>query len=143
MRTVNLNVDYTGGDIVDDIIECNTKLYGGANRRFIRVDLTRDDLPKTDLVLCRDCLVHFPYSRIFAALGNIKRSGSGYLLTTTFPEKGPNEDIPTGAWRPINLQLPPFRFPLPMQVINEGHPDADYRDKSLALWRVTDIPDFG
>lgn len=142
MRTVNLDVDYTGGDIVDEIIERNAELYGGAKRKFIRVDLIRDDLPKADLVICRDCLVHFPYSAVFAALRNIKRSGSAYLLTTTFPEKGANEDIPTGAWRPLNLELPPFRLPPPLKVINEGHTDAEFRDKSLSLWRIVDIPDF-
>ena len=142
IKNVNLNIDYIGGDIVEDIIDRNTRVYGNAQRRFIRIDLTQNELPKADLVLCRDCLVHFRYSRIFAALRNIKRSGSGYLLTTTFPEEGLNQDIPTGAWRPINLQLAPFRFPLPIRVINEGHPEADYRDKSLALWRIADIPDF-
>ncbi len=143
MRTVELDLDYTGADIVAEMIERNAAVYPGAKRRFVRLDLTRDELPRVDLVLCRDCLGHLPYAAIFEALGNVKRSLSAYLLTTTFADRRANEDVPTGAWRPINLRLAPFRLPAPIKLISEEHPDASYRDKSLGLWRVADIPDYG
>ena len=142
MRTVELDVDYTGADIVAEMIERNATLYAGAKRRFVRLDLTRDELPRVDLVLCRDCLGHLPNAAIFDALRNVRRSASSYLLTTTFAERRANEDIPTGAWRPINLRLPPFGLPPAIEVISEKHPAVGYRDKCLALWRIADIPDF-
>jgi hypothetical protein len=142
MRTVKLDVDYTGADIVAEMIERNAALYAGARRSFVRLDLTRDELPRVDLVLCRDCLVHLPYAAIFDALANVKRSASAYLLTTTFADRRANEDIPAGAWRPINLRLPPFGFPPAIEAIDERHPAVDYQDKCLALWKVADIPDF-
>jgi hypothetical protein len=49
-------------------------------------DLTRDPLPKVDLVLCRDCLVHLSFDDIYESLDNLRRSGSMLLLTTTLAE---------------------------------------------------------
>jgi hypothetical protein len=140
MKTLELDVSYTGADIVGDVIEINERCYAGVRRRFVRLDLTRDDLPKADLVLCRDCLVHFSYADISRALANIRRSGSTYLLTTTFPDRTANEEIPTGSWRPINLQRPPLNFPPPLESIREGYWSEDHGRKDLSLWRIADIP---
>jgi hypothetical protein len=142
MKMVEMDIQYTGGDIVDELIQKNESQYGSENRKFICIDLIRDSLPKADLVLSRDCFVHFSYSHIFRALKNIKNSGSTYLLTTTFISRNKNFDIPTGSWRPINLYLSPFNFPLPLKMIDEKNPSDEYRDKNLGLWKVTDIPDF-
>jgi hypothetical protein len=92
-----------------------------------------------DLVLCRDCLVHLSSKDAVAALRNLKRSGSTYLLATTFPEHTDNPDVITGYWRPINLELPPFALPRPMLMINEGCPERGGADKSLGLWRIADL----
>jgi len=46
-------------------------------------------------------------------LRNIRRSGSAYLLVTTFPDRKENVDIITGNWRPLNMEKPPFNFPRP------------------------------
>lgn len=142
MKSVGLDIDYTGGDIVDELISDNQRLYGRDGRRFVHLDLLQDTLPQVDLILCRDCLVHFSYEHILQALSTIKGSGSKYLLTTTFIEREKNEDIPTGGWRPINLQRPPFGFPEPLRLIDERCPDDGYRDKHLGLWKTADIPIF-
>lgn len=140
MKLVKLDVDYTGGDIVDEMIRINQEQFGDDRHRFISLDLLRDVLPRADLVLCRDCLVHFSYQHAFQALKNIKGSGSTYLLTTTFVAREKNEDITTGAWRPVNLQLPPFNFPPPITLIDEKCPLPRYPDKRLGLWKTADIP---
>jgi hypothetical protein len=95
-----------------------------------------------DLILCRDCLVHLSLADIDAALKNIARSGSTYLAATTFPGRGVNPDIKTGGWRPLDLQAHPFYFPEPLAIINEQCTEAAglYADKSLAVWRVIDLP---
>ena len=44
-----------------------------------------------------------------------------------------NSDIPTGAFRELNLQLPPFSLDKPLRVIDdwiEGHPV-----RRLGLWK--------
>jgi hypothetical protein len=136
---------YEGGDIVEQIVNTNHNRYGCATRSFRTIDLLRDPLPAADLILCRDCLVHFSFIDIFAAVSNLKRSGSKYLLTTHYASEWPNDDIRTGRWRPLNLTRPPFNFPPPLFVIDEESTEADgrYKDKHLALWRLEDLPESG
>jgi hypothetical protein len=142
MRVVDMDIDYIGGDIVGELIQKNKRQYRRKSRRFLELDIMLDDLPRVDLLLCRDCLVHFSIQDVYRALRNVKRSGSTYVLTTTFVDERPNEEIQTGGWRPINLQLPPFRFPTPARLINEHCPVDGFRDKHLGLWRTSDIPDY-
>lgn len=140
MRAVDLGkIQYLGGDIVKELVARNQQ-YESAGVRFRHLDLLSDDLPQVDLILCRDCLVHLSFAHAFQALQNMWRSGSTYLLTTTFPHKTENQDIETGTWRPLNLEASPFRFPQPMQILSEGYDEGTaYADKSLALWRLADI----
>lgn len=141
MRTVDLGpVRYVGADIVPELVMANRRKYG-AGRRFLCLDLTRDRLPRADVILCRDCLVHLSLAEIDAALRNFGRSGATWLITTTFVDRTANTDIETGDWRPINLQLPPFDFPAPLQTIDERSTGlgGTQRDKRLGIWRLSDI----
>jgi hypothetical protein len=143
MRLVDLNgIDYLGADIVEALIAQNQNRYGHfPNVRFKVLDLLADPLPRMDLVLVRDCLVHFSNQNIQKALENIKRSGSTYLLTTTFTQLIRNKDIITGEWRPVNLQSAPFLLPPPMLLIEEQMETSDeiLLSKALGLWRVADL----
>lgn len=98
-------------------------------------------MPKSDIVIIRDCLVHFSYEDIFNAIKNIKSSGSKYLLTTTFTNNHFNHDIVTGHWRRLNLLEKPFNFPSPILVINENctEGNGESKDKSMALWEIDKI----
>lgn len=112
MKHVDLNnTDYTGADIVEELIQGNIARYERDGIRFKHLNLINDKLPKVDLVFCRDCLMHFAFADIARALDNVCRSESKYFLTTTFVGKHKNRDISTGSWRPINLELPPFWVP--------------------------------
>jgi hypothetical protein len=135
-------VDYTGADIVAGLVVRNEERYAAPGRRFLRLDLIQDALPRADVVLCRDCLVHLNYPQIFATFANLRRSGSRFLLTTTFVELDANADVDTGDWRPLNLCLPPFRLPEPEALIVEGCTEVGgaYADKALGLWRIADLP---
>jgi len=134
-------VDYLGADIVPGIVARNSELFGKAGRAFAVLDLTRDRLPRADLVLCRDCLVHFSFDNVHRGLRSIVGSGSRYLLTTTFPAELVNQDIEDGDWRPLNLCALPFGLPTPMRLINERCTEADgaYGDKSLGLWEIASL----
>jgi len=141
MKHVDLgNVDYAGADIVTELIDQNAQ-YCMSNIHFCTLDLIKDALPTVDLVFCRDCLVHLSYKDTYLALGNICKSGSTYLLTTTFTGRQCNFNIATGQWRPINLQVSPFLFPPPLKLINEEctQRDGAYSDKAIGLWQVSDI----
>lgn len=139
MKEINLEqLSYTGMDIVPALIEDNNKKFQNRHIKFTVGDLTKDKIPAVDLILCRDCLVHFSYKNIEKALKNIKKSGAKYLLTTSFPLHE-NNDIITGDWRPINLEREPFLLPKPQRVINEKCSEGNgiYADKSLCLWELS------
>ncbi len=144
MRRVDLQgASYVGGDIVHDIIQKNVESYGSIpNVDFQVLDLIESELPKADLIIVRDCLVHLSEEQIHLALENMQRAGIDLILTTTFTEHKTNYDIQTGDWRPINLQHPPYNWPTPLAIFNERctENNGKYTDKSLALWAVDQIP---
>lgn len=143
MQAVDLgDVSYTGADIVPALVARNQRTFGSASRRFDVLDLTRDALPRVDLVLCRDCLVHLSNAHIRDAMENLRSSGSTWLLATTFQAHEQNGDLDDGDWRPLNLERPPFGFPPPVALVNEGCSEHDgaFADKSLGLWRIADLP---
>ncbi|HEX8499568.1 MAG TPA: class I SAM-dependent methyltransferase [Pyrinomonadaceae bacterium] len=128
MSRVDLSgVEYVGADIVPELVESNRARFA---LDFRVLDITRDALPSSDLILCRDCLIHLSHRFCLMALANFRRSGARYLLTTHYPD-AINRDILTGQWRPLNLQAPPFDFPAPLGAIDEGE------GRVLALWRLT------
>ena len=145
MKWINLiGIKYTGGDIVEKMIERNNKKHQKENISFKIIDIVNDELPKSDLIIARDCFVHLPHKDIFSALENIKQSKSKYLLTTHFAWNAPgdNKDIRVGAWRRINFQKDPFNFPYPKHMIIEGNIQSLDRDKTLSLWEIKDIPSY-
>lgn len=142
MKHVELGgVTYIGADIVAALVDENNLRYSREGVSFRRLDLLKDQLPAVNLIFCRDCLVHLSENDIGAALHSICASGSSFLLTTTFPKRRRNRDIATGQWRPLNLQAPPFDFPPPLLLLNEecAQDGGQFKDKSLGLWRVSDI----
>ena len=142
MRHADLgSTTYIGADIITPLIVSHQRLYASDKRTFTKLDIATETLPQVDLILCRDCLPHFSHRLVKRAVNNIKRSRSRYLLTTTFPEHSINKGVFTGSWQPLNLCAPPFKFPSPIRLINEGH-QPPYSDKSLGLWHIPDLPTF-
>jgi hypothetical protein len=142
MKNVDLSkLDYTGADIVDGLIESNRSQYSRDGLDFRKLNLIEDKLPKVDLVFCRDCLVHFSFEDLVKALDNICNSQSEYLLTTTFVGRKDNNDIATGQWRALNLEVAPLLLPQPLRIITEGCTESNgaYADKALGLWKIADI----
>jgi hypothetical protein len=142
MEHVDLDgIAYIGGDIVPSIVEENQRVHETEFRRFRLLDLTHDELPDADVLLCRDCLVHLSYANIRAVLANVARSSIRYLLMTSFPGRGGNRDVQDGDWRTLDFQAPPFSFPEPRLTIVEDceEEEGSYADKSLLAWRVADL----
>ena len=142
MKEIDLSLDhYIGVDIVPEIVAANQRRYASSTVTFLDLDIAADEIPAVDVILCRDCLVHFSFEDAASAIRNLKRSKSIYLLTTTFTQLPDNVDIPTGGWRQMNLEIEPFNFPRPIALIDEkcSHTGGIYADKHLALWRLADI----
>ncbi len=140
MKYVDLGTcAYTGIDIVKELIERNTQLFG-ATKQFKHFNLIENVIDKVDLIICRDMLAHLTYEQIFTVLRNFKKSGSTYLLVTTGLTTMENVDMPnTGECRRLNLELPPFNFPRPLALIKEDVPWEFERGKHLGLWFLDDI----
>jgi hypothetical protein len=136
MRYVDLNgIEYIGADVVLDLIERNRRLYEVKGRSFVVLDITSDPLPPVDVILCRDSLIHLSSRHVRAAIANFKKSNARFLLATTHVTVRENTDIQSGDRRPINLELPPFNFPQPLQAIAE---DVEL-GKHLGLWSLARV----
>ncbi|OLE54401.1 MAG: hypothetical protein AUG51_08330 [Acidobacteria bacterium 13_1_20CM_3_53_8] len=136
MQHVDLGeVEYLGADVVRELIARNRSMYGGKGRDFSLLDITSDELPRADLILCRDCFIHLSFKHIHAAISNFKKSDSTFLLATTHTTVRENTDIASGEGRYVNLQLPPCNFPEPLRLITENHELG----KNLGLWRLEDL----
>jgi len=148
MKTVipNLKIKaYLGVDIVEEVILLNQQhenFIGTPEIYFLNLDITKDILPKADLIFSRDCLVHFSFETIRTILKNFKKSNSKYLLTTTFTSTTrPLVDINDGEWRAVNFTKEPLFLPEPITIINEGCIEGNklFTDKSLGLWDLTKL----
>ena len=128
---------YAGFDIVPDLVEkLQSEARLGSKAQFALADLTVDQLPKVDLILCRDCLVHLSDDLVLQALSRLRASRTRWLLTTTFPDVE-NKRGTTGGWRPINLTKAPFNLPEPLELIIERPdqpPNPNFGRKGLGLW---------
>lgn len=136
MKEVDLtNISYIGADVIDEIIVDNKNKYPDKN--FLVLNLIEDNLPNVDLIFVRDCLGHLCEKDCLKAIQNIKKSGSKYLCTTSFPRLEKNKDITNGSWRPINLLISPFKMN-PIYLINEDCRESfpHYNDKCMLLFNL-------
>jgi hypothetical protein len=124
----NDEIIYTGGDIVKPLIDDNNNKYQNFNTNFIQLDITCDKLPAADLWLCRDVLFHFSNQDIKKAIFNFLNSEIDFILTTTYPRTEVNNDIQTGLFRELNLEIEPFNFGRPILIIE------DSVDRKVSLW---------
>lgn len=145
MSKVDLGeIDYIGADIVDDLIRDNRRKYGSHNRRFVKLDITRDELPRSELIFVRDCLVHLKEDQILAAVRNVISSGSKYFATTTFSNVLFNSEPKTAdRWRPLDLTLPPFNFPHPIFMLDDRSTISSHdAGKYIGVWLIDDLLQF-
>lgn len=140
MKKLDLSdIQYTGVDIVKSLITQNNAQFSTPNIAFNFADASADTLPQVDLILCRDLFLHLYFKDIKSVINNFKRSGSKYLLASTYAQAQENVDRETvnTSFRPINLELAPFNLPKPIVLIKE-----DVNIKYLGLWNLDDIPYF-
>ena len=134
------NLKYAGFDIVPELISELREEFPG--QQFDIHDATSDLLGTYDLILCRDLLVHLTNEQALKVIDNFKKSGSTYLLATTFVNLGTNVELRVPrigvGWRPLNLAVFPFNLGSPISTINENSSEGRgrYQDKSLGLWRL-------
>jgi 2-polyprenyl-3-methyl-5-hydroxy-6-metoxy-1,4-benzoquinol methylase len=134
MATVSLKQDYTGADIVPSVIEKNRAYF--PNHTFVCADATCDELPKADVVICREVLFHLSFADGRRLLENVRQSGAIYLLTTSEESTFINSDIRSGDYRPLNLRKKPFSLPAPIATIGDG---SVMPTRYMGLWKTADL----
>ncbi len=126
----NYILDYTGIDIVEDLLSANQSLLSdvnGLNYRFIHQDLAEQTPPRSDIIFCKDLVNHLCIADIFNVLSSFNESGSSYLLiTSNRGHQNLDAKVMRGNQsRHINLEGPPFLLPEPQ-----------WSDGYLALWQL-------
>jgi hypothetical protein len=136
------SIRYIGGDIVKGLVVENSRKYSDHNTDFMHFDILNDEAPEADVWICREVLLHLSNSLIFEFLRNFSKNRIHYLLVTThykFPE---NFDIPTGAGRPVNLEIAPFNLPKPIDYVEDEIGGG--RPMRMGLWeRETIVRQLG
>ena len=130
------DIEYIGVDIVRPIIEHHKKEYKGSGWTFIQHDIAATPLNiNVDLIFSRQMLQHLSNYETLRVLNHLSRSGSKYLLTTTFLTTDINVDLPTfkqGRFRKENLELLPFALAPPLCVGK----DPGWGTATLGLWEL-------
>lgn len=133
-------LDYTGGDIVRELVETNNEKYRTDRVRFVHLNIIKDPLPQAQLMICRDCLFHFSFADTRLFLENFVKSDIEYLLTTSHlnTQGFVNQDIPMGSFRMIDLFLAPYNFDnQPLARIDDFvHPQPG---REMCLWSKAQI----
>lgn len=137
MKDIKLPCSYIGVDIVPAIIESNER-FGSDRVRFELLDAVSDQLPRSDIALCREVLFHLSFADAKAVLRNMK-STSNWICATSDMDIWFNSNIRTGDFRLLNLCIRPFCLPAPRKFIFDRHTS---RGRVLGVWNVTDMPDF-
>ena len=130
------DIEYTGADIVPDIISHHKKLHHDLPRvRFMQLDIVKSPLNQSfDLILCRDMLQHLWKHDAMKALYHFSQSNSSFLLATTFPDTSQNGDVEKdalgGRKYSYNLELPPFSLAPPICS------SYDWNVEHMSLWSL-------
>jgi len=131
-------LDYTGVDIVESMIQNDSKQYANEKRRFLKLDILEDVLPKADVVLSLYLFIHLSLEDCLKSIKNIKKTGAKYLLVDTYPSVKENKDVQTGMYRPLNLNIAPFFYPEPeykikMKTLEKG------LSQEINLWQIKNL----
>ena len=140
----NSSVKYIGADIVDEIIKKNKKKFNYKNTFFYKKDITKNNLPKTDLFICRDFMFHLSFQDIYIFLNNLKKTNSKYLLISNHfkgkNKKNINRDIISGDFRKIDIFQPPFNFKKNYEMVIDDY--CDGTKKYLYLFKREEFIKF-
>ncbi|MBF0168419.1 MAG: methyltransferase domain-containing protein [Alphaproteobacteria bacterium] len=124
---------YIGLDLVEEQLTGCRRFHAHHPRMLFRAgDITRDPLPRADMILCRDVLTLLPEADILKALELFRNSGASYLAATHFSGSLEPEGA-LGVYRQIDLQAAPFNLPPPQEILSEMQ-----EGKVLGIWQIKD-----
>ncbi len=139
-------INYLGFDIVGELVEKNQKKFENySNITVEKKDILNEPIPCSDLILCRDLIIHFPIESIYSLIRNFILSESKYLLITQHVILDPkfilNKQIEFGKFSYRNLTKPPFNFPNPLFLIPEDSFDRR-SERFLAFYELAELKKY-
>lgn len=120
MRYVDMqNATYVGWDADETMIQNNRDSFENDSVRFEVKDILTNELPKVDLIICRDVLFHIKICLGKELVQKIKKS-CNFFISTSFRHVPKNTDIKPydnvhsrdWGYYNINLNIEPFNLKL-------------------------------
>lgn len=139
--TTRDDIDYTGYDIVPELIARHREHFRNRRWKFYQRDIVEDAINDTfDLIFSRMMLQHLLNEDVLKILKRFSESGSRFLLTTTFPRTARNVELEPnsrGRYRFLNLGIPPISLAPPACIFRDGEEGPSDGDiHFLALWKL-------
>jgi SAM-dependent methyltransferase len=131
---------YIGLDIVPEVIEANSRLYGSPPKlQFMVSDATVDTLPEADLILIRDLFIHLEDEEIQAVLRAVRGCKSSLLIASSYRGAVSARDLKKWNFAPIDLECNSYGLGSADFFIPEA-PEYDRPEdgiKGIAGWRFS------
>ena len=150
-------VDYTGIDVVPELVDRLNETFGQDEIRFLCADLVSSPLPSADLCIIKDVLQHLPNESVQRFLASLpkcfkhaiitndmsrEKRGGWWKLLQRFEIMTANRDTFTGGYRPLRLTDDPFRLPavrlalIPIRIkyLLHGPWGTIFDTKEVLLW---------
>jgi hypothetical protein len=86
-RLEGLYCEYIGVDVVPEIIEHNTKIFGEEHIRFLHLDIVNDPLPDGDICIIRQVFQHLSNKQILRCLRRLHKY-KHVIISEHIPECG-------------------------------------------------------
>lgn len=103
-------IEYLGIDVVPSLIDHHNKYFKASNIHFLEADGAHIELPKADLLICKDVLQHLPLEEIHIFLKQLSKYKYAILVNTVDLDTplNNNREITVGDFRPLDLTAAPF-----------------------------------
>lgn len=114
----NHSISYIGWDANQNLINKLNSNYKNETTEFFKKDITSEQYPEVELIICRDVLFHLKPSLIQRVLNNVKSSSAQWLITTSYNvninktenEIRVNNNINDWYFHLINLDVTPYNM---------------------------------
>jgi len=118
-RHIDFNqINYTGIDVVEQLIQTNTQLFSKPNIHFVCLDIIQnpESVPESDLIILKDVVQHWPTKTIIKILTTVKSKAKYILLVNCCHQNDPLDDINLGEYRPLSHTMYPLQLFCPIFI---------------------------
>jgi len=137
------DIDYTGVDIVSNVIEHHRSTFADRDWKFLNLDIVSQSINVADydLIMTRMMMQHLTHTdviRILHKFSNVTmvHQRPVFFLATTYPNTAFNSKLDAQSLNRyilLNLEIEPFRLEPPLCLFRDGpHTSVHF----MGLWRL-------